>query len=76
MAALRKETVPAHSRFDAAKVVALKIRNPERRLEIRVADANGTEHVVSLPMPAAVELAQFILDACSFLTRLKRPTRN
>jgi hypothetical protein len=59
------------SRFDSAKVVALKMQNDARRLEIKFADAAGTEHIVSLPIPAAVELATFIGDACSFMTRLK-----
>jgi hypothetical protein len=63
----------ARSRFDAASVVALKTRNDARRLEIRFADAGGTEHVVSLPMAAALELAKFISDASGFMTRLKRP---
>lgn len=45
------------------------------RLEMRFADERGGEHVVSLPLPAAVELAQFIHDACAFLERLKRGAR-
>jgi hypothetical protein len=58
-------------RLDADKVVALKTQNKRQRLEIRLADAGGVEHVVSLPIPAAIELAKFILDACSYMTRLK-----
>jgi hypothetical protein len=53
-------------------VVALKMQNEARRLEIKLVDAGGTEHVVSLPIPAALELASFISDACSFMTQLKR----
>jgi hypothetical protein len=60
------------SRFDAATVVALTMQNDARRLEIKLADAGGSEHVVSLPIPAAVDLAKFVLDACSFMTRLKQ----
>jgi len=57
--------------FDAATVVAVKMLNDTRRLEIRLADAAGVEHVVSLPLLAAVELAQLTLDASHFMTRLK-----
>lgn len=61
------------SRFDAASVVALKMRNDARLIEIRFVDAQGVEHVVSLPIPAGVELAGFISAACSFMTRLGQP---
>ena len=71
--------------FDAATVVALKMLKDTRRLEIQfvddaaaeqareleVGDDAGVEHVVSLPVPAAVELARLTLDASEFLTRLK-----
>jgi hypothetical protein len=57
-------------RFDADKVVALKLHIAARRLEIRLADARGAERIVSLPVPAAVELANFILDVCAFLKGL------
>jgi hypothetical protein len=57
--------------FNAAKVVAVKMLNESRRLEIRLADAAGVEHVISLPLLAAVELAQLTLDASHFMTRLK-----
>jgi glutamine synthetase len=60
-------------RFDAATVVALKMQHKARRLEIRFADAGGMEHVVSLPIEAAQELAKFISDASGFMARLKRP---
>ena len=67
----------AKSRFDAATVVALKMQNDVRRLEIKLADASGAEHVVSLPIPAAQELAMFISDACSFMKKLQeRPQRS
>jgi len=65
----------AKSRFNAARVVALKTRNDARRLEIKFADNAGIEHVVSLPIPAAMELAKFISDACSFMTQLKQRPR-
>jgi len=61
------------SRFDAATVVALKTQHNARRLEITLADDAGIQHVVSLPLAAAAELAQFIADASGFMTRLKRP---
>jgi len=57
--------------FDAATVVALKMLNDTRRLEIRFVDADGIEQIVSLPVPAAVELARLTLDASDFMTRLK-----
>jgi hypothetical protein len=60
------------SRFDAATIVALKMQNDARRLEMKFADAGGIEHVVSLPIEAAVQLAKFISDASGFMTRLKR----
>ena len=61
------------SRFDAASVVALKMCNDVRLLEIRLVDAHGAQHVVSLPMPAGAELAGFLSTACSFMTRLRQP---
>jgi hypothetical protein len=57
--------------FDAATVVALRMLNDTRRMEIRFVDDAGTEHVVSLPVAAAVELARLTLDASTFITRLK-----
>jgi len=57
------------SKLDADKLVALKIQNPARRLEIRLLDARGVEHVVSLPIPVAQELATLISDACSFIRK-------
>jgi len=70
---LRQE-LEEESRFDAASVVALKMRNDVRLLEIQLIDAQGTRHIVSLPIPAGAELAGFLSAACSFMTRLKRPT--
>jgi hypothetical protein len=63
-----QSTEPA---FAGAKVVAVKMLNDSRRFEIRLADAAGVEHVVSLPLFAAVELAQLTLNASHFMTRLK-----
>jgi len=57
--------------FEAATVVALKMQNDTRRMEIRFADDAGTEQVVLLPIAAALELARLTLDASAFLTRLK-----
>lgn len=65
-------SLTAKSRFDATGVTALKMNNEARRLEVRFVDAARVEHVVSLPIPAALELAQFIADACSFMQRLKQ----
>ena len=66
------ENKDQQSRFDAASVVALKMRNDARLLEIRLVDAQGAEHVVSLPIPAGAELAGFLAAACGFMTRLKQ----
>jgi hypothetical protein len=65
---------PTHgeSRFDAANVVALVLDTCVRRLDIRFADATGMQHVVSLPMREALDLANFVSDSCSFMTRLSR----
>lgn len=61
----------AEPAFSATRVVAVKMLNESRRLEIRLADADGIEHVISLPLLAAVELAQLTLNASHFMTRLK-----
>jgi hypothetical protein len=61
----------AASTFSAAKIVSVKMLNDTHRLEIRLADTAGVEHVISLPLLAAVELAQLTLDASHFMTRLK-----
>ena len=58
--------------FDAATVVALKVVNETRRMEIRFVDADGIEQVVSLPIADAVELAKLTLDASTFMTQLKK----
>jgi hypothetical protein len=60
------------SRFDAVTVVAVRLDNRLRRLEIRFADSAGAEHVVSLPVAAAMDLAGLMSDACTFMTQLKQ----
>lgn len=60
--------------FEAATVVALKMLNHTRRMEIRFVDDTGIEQVVSLPVQAALELAQLALDASAFMKRLKEGT--
>jgi hypothetical protein len=62
----------ASSRFNAQAVVALKLHNDAQTLEIKFTDADGAEHVVSLPAAAGLELASFISDASQFMTRLRR----
>jgi hypothetical protein len=64
-------SLPIKPTFDAATVVALKILNDARRMEIRFVDDGGIEQVVSLPVPAAEELARLTLDASAFVKRLK-----
>jgi hypothetical protein len=63
-------SLPTKPTFDAAAVVALKMQNDTRRMEIRFVDEAGIEQVVSLPVPAALELAKLTLDAAAFITRL------
>ena len=50
------------SRFDAESVRQLATVNEKRRLEMQFRDANQQEHVVSLPLDAAVALARLICD--------------
>jgi hypothetical protein len=61
----------ANSKFDALRVVALKLDNTARRLDIKFVDASQNEFIVSLPITAAVELGNFIHDATQFMTQLK-----
>ena len=51
-----------HSRFDAQIVVRVVTLTQERRLELHFSDAQGGTHVVSLPLPAAIELGALICD--------------
>jgi hypothetical protein len=51
------------SRFDANKVVRLATLTGQRRFEMQFSDSHGKTHVVSLPLPDAVELACLICDA-------------
>ena len=50
------------SRFDAETVVRLATVNDQRRLEMQFSDAEGKNHVVSLPYPEAVQLGCFICE--------------
>ena len=52
----------SHSRFDAETVVRLATVNEQRRLEMQFTDAEGKNHVVSLPFTEAVELGCFICE--------------
>ena len=62
----------AASRFEAETVVTLRVMTESRRLEIKFANTQNTEHIVSLPLPAAMELATFISDISQFLARLAK----
>ena len=64
-------SLAANPTFDAATVVALKMLNDTRRMEIRFVDDTGIEQVISLPVQAALELARLTLDASAFLDSLK-----
>lgn len=50
-------------RIDADKIVRLATLTGERRFEIELKDSQGKNHVVSLPLPEAVDLACMICDA-------------
>jgi hypothetical protein len=62
----------AASRFEAETVVTLRVMTQSGRLEIKFANTQDTEHIVSLPLPAAMELATFISDIAEFLSRLDK----
>ena len=53
----------ADSRFEAEKVDSLVSLAGKQRFEIQLSDARGKTYVVSLPLPAAVELGCLICDA-------------
>lgn len=53
----------AGSRFEADKVDSLVSLAGKHRFEILLSDSRGKSHVVSLPLPAAVELGCLICDA-------------
>jgi hypothetical protein len=55
--------VGSPSRFDAKTVVRVATVNEAGRIEIQFSDAEGKDHVVSLPVEAAVELGCLICDA-------------
>ena len=50
------------SRFDAEEVGRLSALNQTRRLELRFTGADEREHVVTLPVEAAVALGRLICD--------------
>lgn len=50
-------------RIDAEKVVRLATLTGERRFEIEFKDSQGKNHVLSLPLREAVDLACMICDA-------------
>jgi hypothetical protein len=50
------------SRFDAETVVRIETLVERGRLEVRLKDSRGQTHVVSLPLPAAVDLGNLICD--------------
>jgi hypothetical protein len=51
------------SRFEAEKVVRAVTLVERGRLEIHLKDSRGQTHVVSLPLPVAVDLGSLIRDA-------------
>lgn len=68
-------TTRQSSRFDAQNVERLATLNETGRMEIQLRDAEGTAHVVSLPLAAAIDLGCLICDVAEstpFLQRRKR----
>ena len=66
---------PTQSRFDAENVPRLATVNERRRLEMRFSDAEQREHVVSMPVDAAVALARLICDLYEVTPFLKGKAR-
>jgi hypothetical protein len=52
----------ARSRFDAEAVVRAATITEHGRFEIELRDSAGKTHVVSLPLPVAVDLGNLIRD--------------
>ena len=63
------------SRFEAETVPKLATINERQRLEMRFSDAQSREHVVSLPLDAAVALARLICDLAECTPFLKRQAK-
>ena len=62
----------ASSCFHADKVASLRTLTDANRLEIRFSDAGGKVQTVSLPLPAAAELAAFVQDVLQFMADLEK----
>ena len=60
------------ARFHADSVLSLRTITETSRLEIRLGDAAGNEQIVSLPLPAAAELAAFVQDVLKFMAELEK----
>jgi hypothetical protein len=58
----RQHRTVEQSRFDAETVVRTATLTEQGRLEIQLEDSGGHIHVVSLPLPIAVELGYLISD--------------
>lgn len=56
-------TTEKESRFTAERLVRLVVLTRERRCELEFGDSQGNTYVVSLPLPAAVDLGSLICDA-------------
>jgi len=71
--------MPTKSRFDAEEVERLATVSHTGRLEIQFRDRDGHEHILSLPVPAAVALGRLICDVeetAPFLLGAARPVRS
>jgi hypothetical protein len=66
------------SRFDAETVVRTATLTEQGRLEIQLKDSEGRIHVVSLPLPVAVDLGYLTCDVSKgapYLVGGRRPRR-
>lgn len=63
------------ARFQADTVLSLRTLTEAMRLEIRFGDAEGNEQIISLPLPAAAELAAFIQDVAKFMADLDKRSK-
>lgn len=72
-------TTGGGSRFDADKVLRLVTLTERGRFEMQFSDAEGRTHVLSLPLPAAVQLGCLICDVSEtapyLVGGIQRPAR-
>lgn len=62
--------------FDAETVLRLAAVNDTGRLEMEFSDSEGTKHVVTLPLGAAIALARLVCDFSEVTPFLKGRLRS